>query len=273
MHRALYQLSQKYSSIISLPFGSRPAIIVSSLSTAEECFTRNDVVFANRPKLLMAKYIAYNYSTMAQAPYGDHWRNLRRVGNLEFFSTHRLNELIGIRKDEIKRLIVNLSHCSIHAFSKVELKSKFKDLTFNIIVRMVAGKRYYGDDVSDEEEARLFRRIMEEAITNGGAANAGDFVPILNWIDGGKFKKTVIRLAKRTDNFFQRLVDEHRRKKENLVKMDTMIYNLLSLQESEPEYYTDDIIKGLLQVTSALSHSLLHSFNICRKVLTYFKYA
>ncbi|KAF2302141.1 hypothetical protein GH714_032917 [Hevea brasiliensis] len=31
-------------------------------------------------------------------------------------------------------------------------------------VRMIAGKRYYGEDVSDEEEARRFRELMVETM-------------------------------------------------------------------------------------------------------------
>ncbi|XP_050206450.1 cytochrome P450 81Q32-like [Mercurialis annua] len=249
MHRTLYRLFQKHGPIIILRLGSRPVIIVSSSSAAEECFTKNDIIFANRPKLLLGKYVAYNHTTVVQAPYGDHWRNLRRICAIEMFSTHRLNKLASIRKDEIKRLMVNLTRNSLQGFSKVELKSKFRELTFNIMIRMIAGKRYYGDEVSDEEEARQFRQILKETASYGGVSNPGDFLPILNWLDGGKFKRTVIGYAKRIDAFFQGLIDEHRRKKANLESMNnTMIDHLLSLQESEPEYYTDEIIKGLIQV-------------------------
>ncbi|KDP32014.1 hypothetical protein JCGZ_12475 [Jatropha curcas] len=248
MHRILHSLAQTYGPVIFLRFGSRPLIIVSSLSIAEECFTKNDIVFANRPRLLMAKHISYNYTTMTQAPYGDHWRNLRRVGAIEIFSAHRLNTLLSIRKDEIKRLIMKLSINSMQDFCKVELKSMFQELTFNIMIRMVAGKRYYGDDVSNEEEAREFRKLMKKVVAYAGASNPADFLPILNWIDGGYLRKRIKGFAKRFDNFFQGLIDEHRSKKGNLENKNTMIDHLLSLQESQPEYYTDEIIKGLIQV-------------------------
>jgi hypothetical protein len=125
----------------------------------------------------------------------------------------------------------------------------FQELTFNIMMRMAAGKRYYVDDVTDEEEARQFREIMTEAVTFAGASNPGDFLPILNWIDGGEFEKTVIRLGKRMDMFLQGLVDEHKRK-EDLERMNTMIGHLISLQVTQPEYYTDEIIKGLVLVST-----------------------
>lgn len=41
--------------------------------------------------------------------------------------------------------------------------------------------------------------------------------------------------------FFKVSHDEHKG-----VKRNTMIDHLFSLQESQPEYYTDEIIKGLI---------------------------
>ncbi|KAF2302124.1 hypothetical protein GH714_032862 [Hevea brasiliensis] len=246
MYRTLQNLAQEYGPIFSLRFGCRLVVVVSSSSAVEECFTKNDVILANRPKFLAGKHIAYNNTTIPQSSYGDHWRNLRRIVAIEIFSTARLNKFLSIRKDEIKRLITKLSQRSLQDFAKVELKSSFKELTFNMTVRMIAGKRYYGEDVSDEEEARRFRELMVEVFSYIGASNPGDFLPILNWIDGGRFEKKLKNFGKRTDEFAQRLIDEHRSKKNNLESMNTMIDHLLSSQESEPDYLTDEIIKGLV---------------------------
>jgi isoflavone 2'-hydroxylase len=245
LHRTFHSLSQKYGQIFSLRFGSRLVVIVSSSSAVEECFTKNDIVLANRPPSLGAKHIGYNMTNVVAAPYGDHWRNLRRICALEIFSTNRLNMFLGIRRDEVKRLLLKLSRNSRKDFAKVELKSMFLDLTFNIIMRMVAGKRYYGEDVKDEEEARQFREIMREIATNGGASNPQEFVPMLRWIDHGGLEKKLMRLAKKTDAFLQGLIDEKKGNEEG----NTMIHHLLSLQKSQPEYYTDQIIKGLILVS------------------------
>ncbi|KAL3525653.1 hypothetical protein ACH5RR_014025 [Cinchona calisaya] len=82
LYRTFYNLSQKYGPIISLQFGNRLVVVVSSPSAVEECFTKNDVVFANRPRFLVGKYLGYNYTNMIGSPYGDHWRNLRRLGSV-----------------------------------------------------------------------------------------------------------------------------------------------------------------------------------------------
>ena len=111
-------------------------------------------------------------------------------------------------------------------------------------MRMVAGKRYYGDEVTNEAEARECRDLIAEAFTNVVAANPADFLPILNLFGEG-FEKKVKTLGKRMDVFLQKLIDERRSERQE----NTMIDHLLSLQESEPHYYTDEIIKGLILVS------------------------
>ena len=156
-------------------------MVVSSSTAAEECLIKNDIVFSNRPKLIAGKHLGYNYTTVTTSPYGDHWRNLRRIGAIEIFSSSRLNTFLSVRKDEIKRLLLKLSRDSRQDFAKVELKSKLSDLTFNNIMRTVAGKRYYGDEMTNEAEGREFRDLIIEAFRNGVAVNPADFLPILNW--------------------------------------------------------------------------------------------
>ncbi|KAL5547168.1 hypothetical protein UlMin_006855 [Ulmus minor] len=245
MHRIFFRLSQKYGPIFTLWFGSRRVLVVTTPSAVEECFTKNDVILANRPPLLLGKHLDYNYTTIVQSPYGDHWRNLRRMGALEIFSTSRLNAFLGIRRDEIKRMLRNLAKNSINNFSKVELKSMFLQLTFNMTLRMVAGKRYYGDDVANKDEAHRFEEIMNEVFFLGGSANLGDFVPVYEKISGNSYEKRVMKVAKKMDEFLQGFIDEIRNRGKG---GNSMIDHLLSLQDQQPEYYTDQIIKGFIQI-------------------------
>ncbi|GMP64137.1 hypothetical protein CsSME_00025557 [Camellia sinensis var. sinensis] len=179
LHRTLHQLSQNLGSVFSLRFGSHLVVVVSSPSAVEECFTKNDVVLANRPRVAFGKYLGYNYTTIVAASFGDLWRNLRRIMAVEIFSTSGLNAFLSIRQDEIKLLLLRLSQNSSRDFKKVELKSKFYELTFNIVMRMIAGKQYYDDDLSNYEEAKEFRELVIEAFEYGGASNPGDFLPVL----------------------------------------------------------------------------------------------
>ncbi|KDP32010.1 hypothetical protein JCGZ_12471 [Jatropha curcas] len=241
IHRNLQNLSQKYGSIFSLRCGSYPMIIISSPSAVEECFTKNDIVLANRPPLLMGKYLNYNHTTLVTAPYGDHWRNLRRISALEIFSAKRLDTFLGIRREEIRIFLQKLNQACCDGFSKVEMRPLLSELTFNIIMRMVTGKRYGNYDV---EEARKFREMIREIFAYAEASYPGDFLPFLQWIDFQGYVKKVKALARRTDELLQGLIDRQRNDQNSSNK--SMISHLLSLQESQPEYYTDEIVKGFI---------------------------
>ncbi|CBI19440.3 unnamed protein product, partial [Vitis vinifera] len=222
LHRTFAKISNQYGPILFIRFGSRPVIIVSSPSAAEECFTKNDIVFANRPRLLAGKHLGYNYTTLTWAPYGQHWRNLRRIASLEILSSNRLQMFYDIRIDE---------------------------LTLNNMMRMISGKRYYGDNVTELEETRKFREIVAETFELSGATNIVDFVPFSKWIGLNGIEKKLVILQGKRDGFMQNLIEEHRRMRSPCEgRSKTMLDVLLSLQETEPECYTDDIIRGMMQV-------------------------
>ncbi|XP_050375034.1 cytochrome P450 81Q32-like [Argentina anserina] len=246
-HRTFHSLSRKYGPIFSLWFGSRCVVVISSSAAVQECFTKNDIVLANRPPTLMSKYFGYNRTTMTASPYGDHWRNVRRIGTVEVLSSGRLNSFEEVRKNEVKHLLLKLSRNAEEGrFMKVELRSLLFELTFNNIMTMVAGKRYVGDHVADKEMGKEFIEIMDEAFSYSGGTNVGEFMPFIRWFGGNGYVKKLKKLSKRADVFLQRLIDDHRNKSASERK-NTMIDHLLSQQESQPVYYTDKIIKGLIQ--------------------------
>ncbi|KAK6138852.1 hypothetical protein DH2020_027405 [Rehmannia glutinosa] len=219
LHRNLQALSEKYGNILQLQLGFRKVLLIDSPSAVEECFTRNDIVFATRPFTLATKHFSYDFTTISVAPYGDHWRNLRRLAALEIFSTARISMFEKVRTKELMILLSELFRNSKldGGSTKVDLNSKFTDIVFNVLSMTIAGKRYYGENVVD---ARKVRFIMREMVEYSGNRNLGDLFPFLQWVD------------------FQG----------SELSEKTMIDQLLVLQENEPEYYTDKLIKGITLV-------------------------
>jgi len=118
-------------------------------------------------------------------------------------------------------------------------------------MKMIAGKSYYGDHATNSEEVARFQESVEETFKMAGVSNIGDFLPVLRWMDLQGLKKRV-RLAKYRDDFLQSLIDELRGRRDHddgVEEEKTMIGVLLSLQKTDPEYYTDQIIKSLIIVS------------------------
>ncbi|XP_030538007.1 cytochrome P450 81Q32-like [Rhodamnia argentea] len=250
VHRTLQSLSHRYGPVLSLSFGSRPVVVVSSPSAAEECFTRNDAVLANRPHMLSSEIFGYGLTTIGTAPYGPLWRDLRRLTVLQILSPHRLAGSLAIRLEEVRLLVKSFyKEAAMVAggggCAKVEMRSRLQDLSFNIIMRMISGKRYFGAaiDADDAEVARQFREVIKEAFELSGT-DPSDFLPALRKVvDFKGRKRRMVDVAKRSDVILQGMIDELRSRRKRSdggreVESKTMIDTMLS------EGYSDDSIKG-----------------------------
>ncbi|XP_038970600.1 isoflavone 3'-hydroxylase-like [Phoenix dactylifera] len=133
----------------------------------------------------------------------------------------------------------------------MELKPALFELALNIITRMIARKRYYGEESGVSEEARRFREIyIKGGPLFGWSDQAWDFLPLLRWVDFQGVTRRSISLQNRREKFLQRLIDEHRRKNNEIKEEEekkTMIGDLQSLQKTDSKYYDDQMIKALCQ--------------------------
>ncbi|KAM0067536.1 putative cytochrome P450 [Helianthus debilis subsp. tardiflorus] len=244
LHETLLNLSHKYGPVMLLRFGVRPAVVITSPSAVEECFTKtNDIVLANRPLTPSFKHFNYNYTAMGAAPYGDLWRALRRVSASELLSTSRPDATAHLREHEVKLMCRHIIKQSSH---EVDLKSWFRDLLNNITTMAIIGKRYYGDEVNvgDLKEALAYRDMVEGMFKLIRTPNVGDFLPVLGWFGIGGVEKKLISFMKIIDKFLEEVIEERRRIGSG--ESGIMVDKLLALQQEEPELYTDEIIKGLI---------------------------
>ncbi|KAL7207911.1 hypothetical protein ACSBR1_029791 [Camellia fascicularis] len=156
-----------------------------------------------------------------------------------------------IRIHEVRSLLSRLykgSQTQDGEFYMVDMKSAFFELTLNVMMRMIAGKRYYGDTVEELEETRKFKEMVSQTFELSGATNIGDFVPVLKWVGHNGFEKRLKGLQQK-DGLMQDLIEENRRMMSDSAsewRSKNMIDVLLSLQQNEPQYYKDEIIRGLM---------------------------
>ncbi|KAK6134874.1 hypothetical protein DH2020_031358 [Rehmannia glutinosa] len=268
-HRALSKLSRRHGPVLFLQLGSRPILLVSSPLAAQQCLTQNDIVFANRPNLLNGKHFGYNFTSLAWASYGDHWRNLRRISALELLSFHKLEILSGFRADEAQTLIHKLLRHHNVSNKGVDMRALFFEYAYNVVVRMITGKL----GIDDPEEAEMFREIVAEMAAVTLEANVVDFLPFVGWFGFGDYIERKLSLVQeKRERFMENVIKKHRGEKEGdgggkkKKKKKCLIEALFDLQRAEPEYYTDETIRNLLLFI--ISCDLLNSFHFkIKKVL------
>ncbi|XP_039115377.1 cytochrome P450 81E8-like [Dioscorea cayenensis subsp. rotundata] len=258
---SIHSLSQLYGPVVALRLGSRNAIILSSPAAVEEALIKNDTIFSNHPVIKAGHILGYNNTTMFFSPYNPHWRNLRRLTSLQLLSTSRINLLTSIRTEEFLSLIRRMVKDS--SSGKIDIQARFFEMTYNLMSKMVVGKRYYGECLDVEVEvANQFRDIMKEEIQLMFSFNPRDFFPALGWLDLLGVERKMERLLPRVDRFLTDIVEEARRKrrndpangneeaeKETKEEEKSLVDVMLSMQDTDPETFTDEVIKGHIKVS------------------------
>ncbi|KAG8375408.1 hypothetical protein BUALT_Bualt10G0097000 [Buddleja alternifolia] len=103
-HRTFRDLADKYGPLMHLQLGEVPFIKVSSIEFAKQILKTHDLNFANRPPVFSVKASSYNYTDIAFSPYGEYWRNLRKICILELLSARCVQSFRHIREEENRDL-------------------------------------------------------------------------------------------------------------------------------------------------------------------------
>ena len=258
LHQLFGAMADKLGPVFSLRLGIHKSLVVSSWEVAKECFTVHDKVLSNRPTTLAVKIMGYDRAMFGFLPNGPIWRYLRKLVMVELLSNRRLEKLKHIPESEVSFFVRGLYELwesrGEGSMPVVKLTQRFGDLTTNIVVRMVAGKRYFGNADYKNEEARQFQKASEDFLRMVGLFMVSDAVPLFGWIDSltgykGKMKKTAIAM----DNILEGWMEEHKQKRKlsNIDESDQdFMHVMLSIRESDPEAQISDItIKGTCLVS------------------------
>ncbi|KAJ8538127.1 hypothetical protein K7X08_014667 [Anisodus acutangulus] len=117
---------------------------------------------------------------------------------------------------------------------------------------MLAGKRFCGERVVDSEEATRFQEIVGEQVKVLTKSSKQEFLPFFLWFSLEGIEKMCVDAQRKRDVFVQNWIKGFRKMRFNRITTNeenidrTMIEILLSLQETNPEYYTDEMIRGLM---------------------------
>ncbi|KAG1354991.1 Cytochrome P450 82C4 [Cocos nucifera] len=208
-------MADKYGPVFMLHLGARRTLVVNSWESAKECLATNDKVFATRPGNAAGKHLGYNYAMVGFAPYGSYWRSVRKIIMVELLSNARLETLKHFRSMEMDTCIRELYELWLRNDRrpvKVEMKQWLGGLAYNIVVRVVAGKRYFGSGTGSDEAWR-FRKAINRIFGLLDAFVASDVFPCLKWMDCWGHETAMKNTAREVDSIMAGLLEEHRRRR------------------------------------------------------------
>ncbi|WJX10478.1 hypothetical protein P8452_01196 [Trifolium repens] len=240
-HRKLSDLAKIYGPLMHLQLGEISAIVVSSAEYAKEILKTHDVIFASRPKLLATEILSYGFTDIAFSPYGNYWRQLRKICTMELFTQKRVNSFEPIREEELTNLIerIDSQQGSIINITQLVVSS-----TFNIIARAVFGNKC---------------RVQEFVSLENGESIAGGFdiaelFPSAKWLQRvSGYRPKLERFHRQIDQILENIIIEHKESKSKEGEGDgdvgeDLVDVLLKLQSGNDQdiCLTDNNIKAII---------------------------
>ena len=74
-------------------------MVVSSSEIAKLFLKTHDSIIASGPSTSYAKYLSYNYKGIILSPYGDQWRQVRKLCVLELLTAKRVESFKHVREE------------------------------------------------------------------------------------------------------------------------------------------------------------------------------
>ncbi|CAM6100161.1 unnamed protein product [Calypogeia fissa] len=212
-HESLYELSKQYGPLMFMRLGSVKTLVITSRKFAEEIFKTHDKIMASKPDFILALEFTYNGADIAFAPYGQHWRYVRKVCTVGLLTATRINQFREVREREVMAALHFILEESQRG-NAVNMSDCFTAMTMNNITQMMMKRRYCVH--SSQSKSVLPNPVVKairEMLALVGGFNIADFVPLLKPFDIQGRHKRAKALHSILDKFIEEVIEEHRQRR------------------------------------------------------------
>uniref|UniRef100_A0A0D3DAZ4 Cytochrome P450 n=1 Tax=Brassica oleracea var. oleracea TaxID=109376 RepID=A0A0D3DAZ4_BRAOL len=122
LHRCLHDISKEHGPVLLLKLGFIQMAVISSSEAAEEALKTHDLECCTRPKTNTSSTFSRDGTNIAFGPYGEAWRELRKLSVLYFFSVKKVRSFRSWLKGSLQWIEEN-KHVD---------KERIKELMFEV---------------------------------------------------------------------------------------------------------------------------------------------
>ncbi|CAN6275311.1 unnamed protein product [Urochloa humidicola] len=245
-HVSLRNLDARHGrgGLMLLRLGAIPTLVVSSPRAAQAVLRTHDHAFASRTGSVVTDILFYGSSDIAFSPYGEHWRNIRKIVTTQLLTVKKVRAYRFVREHEVRLVMEKIGE--VAAMGKaVNLSGILPCFTNDIICNIVSGKLF----MEEGRRNKLFRELTEANSKLLGGFNLEDYFPSMGRL--GVVRRVVCakaeKVSKRWDDLLDRLIDGHDNKSvanHGDDKISDLIDVLLSIQQQYG--LTRDNVKAIL---------------------------
>ncbi|KAJ3696923.1 hypothetical protein LUZ61_000628 [Rhynchospora tenuis] len=240
-HQALQNLSLQYGPIMNLRLGEIHAVIITSPEAAREIMKTHDITFATRPINTTTNILTGGGRGLLLAPYGEYWRQMRKICIVELLNLKRVQSFSIIREQEIEDLIRSISSFS-SINQPINLRDQLDVLMNDITVRTVIGSKCKDQDI--------FLKELETVAELAAGFNLIDLFPSSQAVSMlSKVPSEAKRAIKTITEIMDGVIEEHMaRKASGEGDIESLLDVLLKIKEEDALQFplTMDTIKPVI---------------------------
>ncbi|PUZ73427.1 hypothetical protein GQ55_2G472900 [Panicum hallii var. hallii] len=247
-HHAMRDLARRLGPLMLLRLGELPVLVASSADAARDIMRSNDLAFATRPITPTAKILlGEGRYGLVFAPYGDGWRQLRRICTMELFSARRVRSFRAVREEEVRRLLRSVAAST----SPVNMSKMVSAYVADASVRSIIGSRF--------RDRETFLRLLERRLKNVPAQSLPDLFPSLRL--AMLLSPTPRRMRSQREEmmaFVGTIIQEHQENRATSVDEEDLLDVLLRIQredELDPPLTTENIKAVIIDIFGGSSET------------------
>ncbi|TVU07078.1 hypothetical protein EJB05_47118, partial [Eragrostis curvula] len=158
-HRKMMELSHHHGPLMFLRLGEVPTLVVSSAEAAELVMKTHDLTFCSRPTTsITIDIVGSKGKGIGFAPYGDRWRQMKKIVVMELLSFAQVKRIESIRAEEVGRLLRSIATAGArHEAGVVNVSNEVKALAPHLVAMAMFG----GKCAMKSDFVRLYDEVSE----------------------------------------------------------------------------------------------------------------
>ncbi|XP_027173235.1 trans-cinnamate 4-monooxygenase-like [Coffea eugenioides] len=218
-HRNLTDYAKKFGEIFLLRMGQRNLVVVSSPELAKDVLHTQGVEFGSRTRNVVFDIFTGKGQDMVFTVYGEHWRKMRRIMTVPFFTNKVVQQYRHGWEAEVARVVEDVKKNPESSTNGIVLRRRLQLMMYNNMYRIMFDYRF------ESEDDPLFNKLKalngeRSRLAQSFEYNYGDFIPILRPFLRGYLKICKEVKERRLQLFKDHFVDE-RKKLASATSMDS----------------------------------------------------
>jgi len=181
-HVGLQKLAEKYGPVMTVYFGTTPAVVLSEPEVFKEAMISKGTATAGRPLTPTTRIALHNGADIAFGDYGANWRKMRKAVVTDLLHKSEFMKRSSIMMTEVMRAknAIKVQCSSNGGKACLSPRRYLRSTTINVIYSIVFGRTIEPGNPESDPELHELDQAFQELFETIGLGAIEDFMPLLH---------------------------------------------------------------------------------------------